>query len=126
MSEDQLFGRALLQSGLSLLYAANVEVVHSHAYDLKALWKRNFDSGYSLRGFDTSTPGRKIRRAARFWGEQTRFLVHQREWKSLAKMPLYETTRSLALLLGGQGHRFPLWLRRAWSQHRAFWNDAHT
>lgn len=123
MSEDQIFARTLLQNGLALQYAANVEVVHSHSYSLGALFRRNFDSGYSLRGFNTESPSRSARRLARFWGSEARFLVKSRAWGTLAQMPLYETTRVAAFVLGGQGGRIPLGLRRKMSLHRAFWED---
>lgn len=124
MSEDQLFARDVLLGGLSLFYAANVEVVHSHLYDWKTLFRRNFDSGYSMRGLDGMSLHRKIRRAARFWGKEARFLARCRDWKALSQMPIYEGARAAGLLAGGQGHRFPRALRRALSLHRTYWDNA--
>lgn len=124
MSEDQLFARDLLGAGLSLVYVAHAEVIHSHVYDLPTLFRRNFDSGYSMNEIDTTGVNHKIRRVARFLGSEVRFLAREREWKALSRMPLYEGTRLSALFLGGQGHRFPLSWRRKLSQHRAFWKDA--
>ncbi|BCM92011.1 hypothetical protein IAD21_03890 [Abditibacteriota bacterium] len=125
MSEDQIFADTLLRNGLALVYAANVAVIHSHSYDLSTLFRRNFDSGYSLRGFDSMqmSLGHKLQRLARFWGSEVRFLVRAGSWAALAQMPVYEMTRVVAFLLGGQGARIPSALRRKMSLHRAFWDE---
>jgi len=49
MSEDQFWGRAVLEEGYSIIYEPDAAVVHSHDYTLSQLFKRYFQSGYSLR-----------------------------------------------------------------------------
>ncbi len=49
MSEDQLWGRTVLQNGYSIVYEPNAPVLHSHIYSLPELFKRYFQSGYSLQ-----------------------------------------------------------------------------
>jgi rhamnosyltransferase len=49
MSEDQFWGRAVLREGYDIVYEPGAAVLHSHGYDLRALFRRYFQSGYSLR-----------------------------------------------------------------------------
>jgi glycosyltransferase involved in cell wall biosynthesis len=49
MSEDQFWGRAMLQQGHSIVYEPEAAALHSHNYSLMELFKRYFKSGYSLR-----------------------------------------------------------------------------
>lgn len=49
MGEDQYWGRAMLEQGYSLIYEPSIEVLHSHNYTLRQLFKRFLRSGYSMR-----------------------------------------------------------------------------
>lgn len=48
MSEDQQLSRDLINDGYAVAYAPDSVVIHSHNYSLKAVFKRYFDSVYSL------------------------------------------------------------------------------
>lgn len=52
MSEDQFWGRAVLRYGYSIAYQPDAAVLHSHNYNLTRLFKRYYQSGYSLRQID--------------------------------------------------------------------------
>ena len=49
MSEDQAWGRAVLAAGLSIHYVPEAAVYHGHRLSLRRAFRRNFDSGSSLR-----------------------------------------------------------------------------
>lgn len=49
MSEDQFWGREMLNNGYKIIYEPRAEVIHSHNYNLKQLFRRYFLSGYSQR-----------------------------------------------------------------------------
>ncbi len=49
MSEDQFWGRTVLDEGYSIIYEPAAAVLHSHNYRLSQLFKRYYQSGYSLR-----------------------------------------------------------------------------
>lgn len=122
MSEDQVFARDLLRGGYAVRYAAQVQVIHSHAYDLATLFRRNFDSGHSLRALPGAPWHRQWRRATRFWARETVFLARGRHFAALAGAPLYEGTRFAALLAGTLAPHLPRALRRKFSLHRAYWD----
>lgn len=48
MSEDQQLSRDLLNAGYTVVYAPDSVVIHSHNYTLASVFKRYFDSVYSL------------------------------------------------------------------------------
>lgn len=52
MSEDQFWGRAVLEQGYTIVYEPDAAVLHSHNYSLRELFKRYFHSGYSMRQMD--------------------------------------------------------------------------
>lgn len=125
MSEDQLFSRDLLQNGFSIVYAPQAQVVHSHHYDLRALFKRNFDSGYSLRSFPGEPATKQAGRAISFLTRETRFLAREKQFGWLLYLPLYELVRFFALLSGTQAERLPMRARLACSLHTAYWKRSH-
>lgn len=123
MSEDQLFSRDLLRAGLDIVYQPAARVVHSHHYNLKTLWKRNFDSGYSMRGVPGESIAQGVGRATLFLSREVRFLARQKEFAWLLYLPLYEAVRFLALLSGTQAERLPPKLRIACSLHNSYWKQ---
>lgn len=48
MSEDQQFSRDVLNAGYAVAYAPDSVVIHSHTYTLRDVFRRYFDSVYSL------------------------------------------------------------------------------
>ncbi len=123
MSEDQIFARDLLRAGLEIRYEARVEVVHSHAYALGTLLRRNFDSGHSMRAVQGEGLGRQMRRALRFVGAEIAFLGRGRHWRWLAFLPFYEAARFGGLLLGRLAPFLPRPMRVALSLHRSYWQN---
>lgn len=49
MSEDQYWADAVLNEGYSIVYEPEAEVLHSHNYTLRQLFRRYYLSGYSMR-----------------------------------------------------------------------------
>jgi rhamnosyltransferase len=121
MSEDQAFARAALQAGFSLVYDPQAAVIHGHRYSLGQLFRRNFDSGYSLRGIAGDSFGQVARLGAGYvWGEMG-YLAGQRQWGTMPYALLYEAVKSAGFAAGRSGHRLPLGLRRRLSLHQRYW-----
>lgn len=122
MSEDQAFARALLQAGYATLYSADVAVIHSHSYSLTTLFRRNFDSAYSLRGITEDTLWTTILEGLRYTLHEAHYLIRQKRWRWLPYMLLYEIIRAAGRLCGGHADHLPYWLRVRLSLHRSFWS----
>lgn len=121
MSEDQVFAKALLQAGYETLYSADVRVFHSHQYTLGQLFRRNFDSAYSLRGVTDDTLRSAARDGLRYIAREAAFLVRGGHWGWLAYLPLYEGFRIAGRVLGGAADHLPQRWRMRFSMHRQFW-----
>ena len=101
-----------------------MKFIHSHHYDLEDLFRRNFDSGYAFRDIGSMRLTKNIQRATRYIGGEVFYLAKQKKWRWLAQVPLYEATRIVALLLGGQGEKIPFRWRRKLSQHQSYWENS--
>jgi rhamnosyltransferase len=121
MSEDQAFAKALLQAGYRTCYCAEAKVLHSHNYTWQALFKRNFDSAYSLRDITHDSFISTARRALGYLRSEALYLLHERQWCWLLRMPLYESARISGRLLGHYADRLPLRWRLRLSLHQQYW-----
>jgi rhamnosyltransferase len=121
MSEDQAFARAALAAGYTLVYAPEAAVVHGHTYSLPQLFRRNFDSGYSLRGIAGDGWLNVARLGAGYvWGE-IGYLARRGRWATIPYAVLYELVKSLGFAAGRSGHRLPAAWRPHLGLHRAYW-----
>ena len=125
MSEDQAFAKALLAAGYRTRYQAEAAVLHSHRYTLQTLFQRNFDSAYSLRGITDETLGGTARRALGYLLSEALYLLRNRHWRALLRMPLYESARISGRLLGRYADRLPLRWRVRFSLHQHYWRNAY-
>jgi rhamnosyltransferase len=121
MSEDQAFARAALQAGYSLVYDPLAAVVHGHRYSLAQLFRRNFDSGYSLRGIAGDSWRQVARLGLGYVGAEMRYLAGRGLWAYMPYALFYEAVKSAGFAAGRSGHRLPIRLRRRLSLHQRYW-----
>lgn len=50
MSEDQEWSKRALLAGYKIVYEPDAAVYHSHNYSILSIFRRNYESGFSLRG----------------------------------------------------------------------------
>jgi rhamnosyltransferase len=125
MSEDQAFAKAVLQAGYRTCYNAESPVYHSHHYDLKTLFRRNFDSAYSLRSISSDQVGSEAQRALGYMAGEAAFVVRRRKFLWLFYLPIYELVRTAGRLAGRNAERLPGRWRLAMSLHRGYWLKGH-
>ncbi|MFN8419266.1 MAG: glycosyltransferase family 2 protein [Anaerolineae bacterium] len=127
MSEDQAFARELLLAGYATYYHADAKVVHSHRYSLPRLFRRNFDSAYSLQGVTEDTGIDLLRQAVTYIGAEVRHLLARHQWRWLLYLPLYEAVRIAGRLLGGHTQLLSRDWLRSLSLNRAYWaRESHS
>jgi rhamnosyltransferase len=122
MSEDQIFAKALLSAGFQTVYNAEIAVIHSHHYSLRTLFRRNFDSAWSLRGVTHDGGLRTLRRAVGYVLGEAAFVIRRRRWRWLLYVVPYEAVRTAGRLCGIRADSIPLRWRRALSLHRGYWS----
>jgi rhamnosyltransferase len=121
MSEDQAFARAALQAGYSLVYDPEAAVYHGHRYRLGQLFRRNFDSGYSLRAIAGDGWKDVARMGLQYVSSEMRYLARGGHWALMPYAILYELVKSAGFAAGRSGHRLPPGLRPRLSLHRGYW-----
>lgn len=125
MSEDQAFARAALQAGHTIIYDPEAAVYHGHRYTFEKLFRRNFDSGYSLRGISQDSWRAVAQMGLRYIGDEMQFLIRRGDWPYIPRALLYEAVKSAGFALGRSGRRLPPSWRARFSLHPAYWaNEA--
>ncbi len=124
MSEDQAFARAALAAGYDLVYDPEAGVRHGHRYSLGQLFRRNFDSGYSLRGIAGDGWGTVARLGAAYVAAEMGYLARGGHWAYMPYALMYEMVKSAGFAAGRSGHRLPVSWRRRLSLHQSYW-DRH-
>jgi rhamnosyltransferase len=121
MSEDQAFARAVLRAGYSVVYDPLAGVVHGHQYSLAQLFRRNFDSGYSLREIAGDSWPQVARLGLGYVSAEMGYLARHGRWLDMPYAVVYEAVKSAGFAAGRSGHRLPLAWRRRLSLHRRYW-----
>lgn len=107
MSEDQYWAYDVLRAGYDVVYEPAAQVFHSHNYSLRTLFRRNWDSGASLRGLIGDSPIAIARRGLSYVLDQASYLVATGRPQWLPYMFVYEATKALGFSMGmrfGQQH----------------------
>ncbi len=126
MNEDTYVAGRMLLAGWKLAYRADAEVYHSHDYGYREEFRRYFDIGV----FHAQSPWlRRIFGAAegegrRFVLSELRYLAGRAPW--LIPSALLRTGLKWLGFRLGSGSRWglPLFLKRRFSMHRAYWSRA--
>lgn len=124
MSEDQAFARAALAAGYRIRYDPEAAVYHGHRYSLGQLFRRNFDSGYSLRDISGDRWLDVARLGAGYVWAEMRSLARHGHWAWMPYAVVYEAVKSAGFAAGKAGHRLPAWLRPHLSLHRDYWSSS--
>ena len=124
MSEDQEWSRRVLLDGKRLAYVAEAVVRHSHAYTLRAAFKRFFDSGVSAEQayMAGGAPAAEVlrRRATEYARGELRWLWdgHRR---AIPHAVLYEGAKFAGLQLGLRHERLPAAVKPHLSALPTYW-----
>lgn len=124
MSEDQQLSRDLLEAGYAVAYVPGAAVVHSHNYTLPTVFRRYFDSVYSLtvifpqHGLDDSAS-----MGLRYLGREALYVARTSP-RTLPYYLLYTAAKTLGTIAGHFAEKMPRsWLRRL-SLHSYHWAEA--
>ena len=100
MSEDQYWAYDVLCAGYDVVYEPAAKVFHSHNYSLRTLFRRNWDSGASLRGLIADSPAGIARRGLAYVLGQASYLVAIGRPDWLPYILVYEATKALGFSMG--------------------------
>ena len=124
MSEDQAWSKEIMLAGHSIAYQPEAELLHSHQYGIIGIFRRNFDSGYSVQqifaGKTGISPIQSLMRLAR----EAMFVLQTGHPVDILRFPLYECARHLGFWLGMHAESLPVGMRRACGNLGYFWDQA--
>lgn len=121
-NEDMIYARGLLNAGYKIAYAADAGVVHSHNYNGREQFRRNFDLGVShadypevFSGLPAESEGIRLvkKTCAHLCRTGRPWLVFKLIWQSGCKY--------LGYFLGKRYRRLPRGLAKAFSMNKGYW-----
>ena len=123
MSEDQAWAAEVMRAGHVIAYEPGARVLHSHSYGIADIFRRNFDSGYSIRQIFGGVTG--ISPTTAIVGLALEAVMVARRGSLIDRMMLlpYELARHAGFWLGLRADRLPMALRRACSNLKYFWEQ---
>ncbi|MEW6689362.1 MAG: glycosyltransferase family 2 protein [Pseudomonadota bacterium] len=122
MSEDQAWARDVMLAGHAIAYQPAAELLHSHDYGIASVFRRNFDSGYSIRQIFSGRTGISLRQGVRSLAQEAVFVLREGVFADALRFPLYEGARHLGFWLGMHAERLPVRLRKACGNLGYFWD----
>lgn len=129
MSEDQDWSRRVLLSGREIVYEPRAAVRHSHAYTLRAAFRRFFDSGASSSRAYMAGRRHSFRvlgsAASRYALGEVRWLWRTGQGRWIPYAVLYESAKMSGLLAGVNHERIPLVLKRRMSRLPIYWEGVY-
>lgn len=122
MNEDMALAARLLEACLTIHYASDAVVQHSHDYSLGQQFSRSFDAGVF---FGAPPPGFPSVRAGsegvRFVRALCRHLARQGRWHLIPYALLESAARYVGFQLGRRSRPLPRALNRRLSNNKGFW-----
>ncbi|MBQ6734442.1 MAG: glycosyltransferase [Lachnospiraceae bacterium] len=121
-NEDMVYAARVLRAGYAVCYRAQAQVVHAHAYRLKAQFQRSFDNGASqaIRSevFEGAPPAKE---GGRFVRETIRTLRRVRQGGRVPYFILQCAFRYAGFAFGKRYRMLPNGLRKAFSMNKNYW-----
>ncbi len=123
MSEDQAWSRDVMLGGHAIAYQPAAELLHSHDYGIAGVFRRNFDSGYSIRQIFSGRTGISAAQGLGRLAREAAFVLRAGRPAELLRFPFYEGARHLGFWLGMHAERLPPRLRKACGNLGYFWDQ---
>lgn len=123
MSEDQAWASEVMRAGHAIAYAPSAKVLHSHSYGIADIFRRNFDSGYSVWQIFRGVTG--IKMTAEVWNlaQELVFVARRGKLADVLRLFPYEMARYAGFWLGLRADRLPIGVNRVCSNLKYFWDQ---
>jgi len=121
MSEDQAWALDAMRAGHRIAYEPGAEVLHSHQYGIGGIFRRNFDSGYSIWQIFRGVTGISLMAVLGNLAGEAAFVARRGSVMDWLKFLPYEIARHAGFILGRRAERLPVGLSRACSSLKYFW-----
>lgn len=126
MSEDQAWSKEVMLTGHSIVYQPAAELLHSHQYGIVDVFRRNFDSGFSIHQIFSDKTGISVIQSLSRLAHEAVFVLRTGRLMDIFRFPLYECARHLGFWMGMHAEMLPIRLRKACGNLGYFWDRAST
>lgn len=123
MSEDQAWAVDVMQAGHRIAYEPKACVVHSHQYGVAGVFRRNFDSGYSIRQIYSDKTGIPLTQLVRKLSREAAFVIRIGKIADWIKFIPYEVARHAGFMAGMHADSLPMSMRKSLSSLRYYWES---
>lgn len=124
MSEDQAWAKDVMLAGHAIAYQPAAQLLHSHHYGIADVFRRNFDSGFSIQQIFSGRTGISLAQGASRLALETVYVLRAGSLRDIARFPFYEVARHIGFWLGMHAGMLPNRLRKAFSHLGYFWDAA--
>lgn len=124
MSEDQAWSKDVMLSGHAIVYQPAAELLHSHGYGTVEVFRRNFDSGFSIQQIYSGKTGISAMQSLSRLRDEAIFVFRSGNLTDILRFPLYELARHLGFWMGMHAEALPIGLRKACGNLDRFWDQA--
>ena len=121
-NEDMSYAGGLIQNDYKIAYVAEAEVIHSHNYNAKEQFHRNFDLAVSQADHPEVFGGiRSEKEGVKLVLGTAKHLL--KIWKPWLLFPLVTTSagKILGYKAGQNYHKLPKKLISAWTMNKSYW-----
>jgi rhamnosyltransferase len=123
MSEDQQMSRDMLEAGYAVVYQPESVVIHSHNYTLPVVFRRYFDSVYSLTViFPRHDMGTSASMGLSYLWKEVVYMFRHHPTKIFHYL-LYTMMKTLGTVAGHFADRMPNWMLKRLSLHSYHWRE---
>ena len=123
-NEDMILASKIIDAGYSIAYAADAKVYHAHKYTYRQQFTRNFDLGVSQRQYRQVFEGVKSESEGIKMVKQTAgYLLKEGHPFLIIDLVLQSGFKFLGYRLGKRYDKLPLWIIRACSMQKSYWEN---
>jgi len=121
-NEDMIITAKFILAGYTVVYQSQARVIHSHRYNLRQQFRRNFDIGASLRIHSWILKYAKAEgQGVKLVKNQMSQLLRNGDWLSIPRLVSEAAVKYLGYRLGLSFPAIPMFLRKKMSMHAFFW-----
>lgn len=100
ISEDQEWSKRVMLKGYKVAYQPEASVYHSHNYTISSIFKRNYQSGYSLKGLVKEDLVSGIKEVLSYISREMVYIKKSKGWTAVPYAFVYELFRHAGFAAG--------------------------
>lgn len=113
VSEDYEWAVRILKLNYNIIYSIEGLVTHSHSYNIRTLFKRNFDVGVSYKMiYDSGESRGFITKGTNIFVQEARYLYRTKHIMLIPQAFIRDIVRYVAISIGKQEHLFSKNMKR--------------